>query len=219
MSNIGYIRVSKDGQDVENQRHAILEYAHQQKIQINEFIQIEMGSGKSQFDRQITALLDRLKKGDKVFVTELSRLARNMLESLNLIEAINVRMSADLIFILQPELSTNSPHVKLLQAIHGYHAEAERNFISMRTKMALAKKKAAGIKLGRPKGAKNKKVSVLHPYKHEIENLIGQKVSLMSIKKIIDDNFDKPPSYNTYKNYVKSHISNQKEFNRQLFTG
>lgn len=216
MSTFGYIRVSKDTQDIDNQRHAILEYAHTHKIQINRFITVESSSTKSQFNREITTLLSLLKPGDKIIVTELSRLARNMLETMNLIEKITKEYLVNIIFVFQPELSTDADHVGILRAIYGYIAEAERKYISRRTKSALAARKAKGIQLGRPKGAKNVKPSPLIQYKAEIENYLAKGVSLNSVKKILDDNFTKPPSYNTYREFVKTNISSSKEYNKQL---
>lgn len=42
MTAIGYIRVSTEQQDLDKQRHLLLEYAHQQQLHIDEFIEIEI---------------------------------------------------------------------------------------------------------------------------------------------------------------------------------
>jgi hypothetical protein len=70
-------------------------------------------------------------------------------------------------FVRQPELSTTGSHGKLLLAIYSYFAEAEREFISVRVKQGLAAAKAKGVKLGRPKGSRNKK-RVLDPHRNKI---------------------------------------------------
>lgn len=86
---IGYIRVSTDKQNLENQKHKILSYAHDYKFQIDGFVQIEISSKKEAKKRKIEDLFLKLKKDDTLICTELSRLGRNMLEILNLIERFN----------------------------------------------------------------------------------------------------------------------------------
>ena len=87
---LAYIRVSTDKQSLENQKHKILEYAYENKIKIDDFIQIEISSRKNQKDRLLDDVFLRLKDNDTLIVTELSRLGRNMLEILNLIERFNI---------------------------------------------------------------------------------------------------------------------------------
>ena len=81
-----YIRVSTDKQTLENQKHKILEFAFNKKIQIEDFIEVEVSSKKNQKERLIDDLFLKLEENDTLVVTELSRLGRNMLEILNLIE-------------------------------------------------------------------------------------------------------------------------------------
>ena len=56
MTTIGYIRVSTEQQDLDKQRHLLLDYAHRQQIHIDEFIAVEMSSRKNQDERRITEL-------------------------------------------------------------------------------------------------------------------------------------------------------------------
>lgn len=149
--NVAYIRVSTDKQTLENQRHKILEYVHNKNIKIHNFLEIEVSSRKEQKDRLINELFETLKNGDTLIVTELSRLGRNMLEILNLVEKFN-KSNIKLIFINQPELSTvDNALSKLLYSIYGYFAETEREIISERTKQGLAVAKAKGKLLGHQK--------------------------------------------------------------------
>ena len=55
--NIAYIRVSTDKQSLENQKHKILEYAHNNDMKIHKFLEIEISSRKEQKDRLIEELL------------------------------------------------------------------------------------------------------------------------------------------------------------------
>jgi DNA invertase Pin-like site-specific DNA recombinase len=155
MKVIGYIRISSDKQDLEKQRHLLWEYAHARQLLIQEFVRVEISATKSLRERRLDELLAMLEAGDTLLVAELSRLGRNMLETLNLVNAL-IEKGVKLIFVRQPELSTDGPHGQLLLAIYGHFAQTERDYISLRTKQGLAAARAQGKVLGRPKGSKNK---------------------------------------------------------------
>jgi DNA invertase Pin-like site-specific DNA recombinase len=129
MTIIGDIRVSTEQQDLDKQRHLLLDYAHQQKFQINEFIEVEMSSRKNQDERLITELIDKLQASDLLVVAELSRLGRKMLETINLINLLT-QQEVEIAFVRQPELSINGSHAQLLLAIYSYFAQAERELSS-----------------------------------------------------------------------------------------
>ena len=156
MKTIGYIRVSMDTQDLEKQRHLLLEHAQQNRLIIDEFVEVEVSSQKTPEERKIDLLLSRLNAGDQLLVAELSRLGRNMLETLNIINALS-EQGIKITFVRQPELSTTGSHAKLLLAIYSYFAEAERDYISLRTKQGFAATRANDQQLGRPKGSRNKR--------------------------------------------------------------
>jgi DNA invertase Pin-like site-specific DNA recombinase len=201
MQVIGYIRVSTDKQDAEKQRHLLLQYSQQHKLLIDEFIDVEMSSRKNTKERRIDELFSKLAAGDTLIVAELSRLGRNMIETINIISGLSEK-NVKLIFVRQPELSTTGPHTKLLLAIYSYFAEAEREFISLRTKQGLAAAKASGKLLGRPKGSRNKE-RVLDPYKEQIKYYLTLDLDLTSIMKLINPLLARPVSYNTFKYYVE----------------
>ena len=178
-----YIRVSTDKQTLENQKHKILEFAFNKKIQIEDFIEVEVSSKKTQKERLIDDLFLKLEENDTLVVTELSRLGRNMLEILNLIEKFNSK-NIKLIFINQPELSTdNSALSNLLISIYGYFAQTEREIISERTKQGLAVARAKGKVLGRQKGQIIK--SMYDEHKEKIEELYKLGLSVQKIVKYI----------------------------------
>ena len=66
--------------------------------------------------------------------------------------------------------------------LFGLFAEIERALLSLRTKEALAVAKAAGKRLGRPRGTLGK--SKLDGKKEEIKTLLALRVSKASIAKI-----------------------------------
>jgi DNA invertase Pin-like site-specific DNA recombinase len=170
MTVLGYIRVSSDKQDLQKQEHLLLKYAQQHDLQISDFIKLEISSRKNTKERRIDELLTRLNKDDILLVAELSRLGRNMFEVINIINQLSEN-GVKLIFVRQPELSTTGPHGKLLLAIYSYFAEAEREFISVRTKQGLAAARGRGKQLGRPKGSRDKE-RVLDPYREQIKEYL-----------------------------------------------
>ncbi|MEM7374981.1 MAG: hypothetical protein AAF587_40685 [Bacteroidota bacterium] len=86
--------------------------------------------------------------------------------------------------------------------IYSYFAESERAYISMRTKQGLAALKAKGVKLGRPKGSKNKKGRVLDPHRQAIKKYLELEVSISDIAKIINDQLKSPITYNAFKYFI-----------------
>lgn len=206
MKIIGYIRVSTDKQDLLKQKHLILEFALKHQYLVNDFVEVEISSRKDKTERKIDFLIKELEKGDVLLVAELSRLGRNMLETLNIINELSEK-GIIIKFIRQPELSTDGSHTKLLLAIYSYFAESEREFISLRTKQGLRAAKASGKKLGRPVGIRNKNGRILDPYKNQIIELVSLGLPIASIAKIINNQLQKKVSYNTYKIYIKETIS------------
>jgi DNA invertase Pin-like site-specific DNA recombinase len=200
---VGYIRISTDKQDLKKQKHLLLEYSQKAQILINEFIEIEVSSRKTKKERRIEELMQKLEPGDTLIVAELSRLGRNMLETLNIINSL-AENNIKIIFVRQPELSTVGLHSKLLLAIYSYFAEAERDYISTRTRQGLEAAKAQGKLLGRPKGSKNKKGGVLDEYDKQIREYLGLNLSISSIMKIINNQLEKPLSYNSYKYFINN---------------
>lgn len=189
----GYLRISTNKQDLTNQQFAIMEYCVKNKLQVHQFISVEMSSRKSEKDRRITELLEVLRPGDTLITVELSRLGRNMLELLSLINDLNKRQ-IKIIFIKQPELSTNNTHSNLLLSIYSYFCETERNLISMRVKDSLERLKSEGKKLGREKGIRNK-VNELNNYITIIEKYINLGLTVTNILKIINSDREKKFSY------------------------
>jgi len=201
MKTIGYTRISMDKQDLEKQKHLLLQYAQAHQLLIHEFIEVEVSSRKNTKARRIDELLSKLDEGDTLIVAELSRLGRNMLETLNIINALTEK-GVRLVFVRQPELSTTGAHTKLLLAVYSYFAEAEREYISMRTKQGLAAARAKGVKLGRPKGSRNKE-RVLDPYRSQIKEYLQMGLNLASVVKIVNHQLERPISYNSFKYFVE----------------
>lgn len=176
MKTIAYIRVSKSTQDVANQRHEILEYAHRSRMTVDDFVEIEVSSRKDRDQRRIDEVLGRLKAGDTLVVSELSRVGRSTGEVINIVDEL-IRKKVRLIAIKQNWTVEGKDDMttKVMKTVFSLLSELERDLISQRTKQALAARKAAGQPLGRPVGSTG--VSKLDKSRKEIEELLKDKAS------------------------------------------
>ena len=182
----GYIRVSSDKQTVENQRFEIIQFAQTNKIVIDGWIE-ETISGTTQYDKRILGkLLGKIRKDDMIICSELSRLGRNLFM---IMEILNQCMQRECIVwtIKDGYRLGDDIQSKVLAFAFGLSAEIERNLISQRTKEALARKKAEGIVLGRPKGRKSSHVK-LSGKESVISELLMQGVSKVQIASIFKVN-------------------------------
>src|SRR3984893_18121651 len=88
MATTAYLRVSTGTQDLENQKLAILEYASRKKFPINEFVEVQISSRKKPHQRGIDGMLERLAPGDRLIVSELSRLGRSLGQVIHIVDEL-----------------------------------------------------------------------------------------------------------------------------------
>ena len=159
MKTLAYLRVSKDSQDVNNQRLAILDFARTHRITVDDFVEISVSSRRTTKERRIDELLERLSEGDTLMVAEISRMGRSVGQIISTVDAL-IRKRVRFIAVKEGiDLAGNGEqdiNSKVMITMFGLFAEIERDLISMRTKEGLAAAKAAGKQLGRPKGALGK---------------------------------------------------------------
>ncbi len=150
----GYIRVSSDKQTVENQRFEINKFCERENLAIDGWIEETISGIKAYNKRQLGVLLKRIKKDDLIICAELSRLGRNLFM---IMEILNICMTKEAkVWTIKDNYRLGDDiQSKVLAFAFGLSAEIERNLISQRTKEALARKKAEGITLGRPKGRRS----------------------------------------------------------------
>lgn len=150
----GYIRVSTTTQTTENQRYEIEQFAIKQNIIIDEWIEETISSREDLSKRKLGRLIKKIKKGDMLISTELSRLGRDLLQIMGILNHC-MNTGANILTIKDNYRLDAGIQGKILAFAFGLTAELERNLISQRTKEALAARKASGKKLGRPFGKKN----------------------------------------------------------------
>lgn len=178
-----YLRVSTDAQDVANQKHGIVEYCRQRSILAPLFIEDTI-SGKTDWrGRQLGALLAQANAEDVLIVSEVSRLARSTLQVLEIMrECVDKRVHLHV--VKNGIVLDGSMQAKIVATVLGLAAEIERDFISARTKEALAKRKAEGQKLGRPVGAS---VTLrLDKYASQIDDYMKRGINKRAIAKLLD---------------------------------
>lgn len=150
----GYIRVSSDKQTVENQRFEINNFCQREGLHIDGWIEETISGTKSYTKRQLGTLLKKVCKDDLIICAELSRLGRSLFMIMEIL-SICMKKECRVWTIKDNYRLGDDIQSKVLAFAFGLSAEIERNLISQRTKEALARKKAEGIKLGRPKGKKS----------------------------------------------------------------
>jgi len=181
--NYGYIRVSTDRQTTQNQKFEIKNYAKERSIVIDEWIEETISATKKLEQRKFGHLLNKMKKGDMLIVSELSRMGRNLMQIMKILHDC---MEKDIqVFTIKERYELgNNINSKVLAFAFGLSAEIERNLISQRTKEALARKKAEGVILGRPIGSKSTTLK-LTGKEEEIKKLLKKKISYSGIGRIL----------------------------------
>ena len=88
MKTVAYLRVSTRSQDLANQKLAILEFSQKRRFPIDQFIESRISSRKSPLERRIDEMLGTLQPGDRLLVSELSRLGRSLSQVIQIVETL-----------------------------------------------------------------------------------------------------------------------------------
>lgn len=178
---IGYLRVSTGKQNLANQQNEIRRFADSKDFVIDSWVTEVVSGRKRERDRKLGTLLKRMKPGDMLIVTEISRLSRTLTDIMAIMGKCLAR-EINLYTTKEGYSFDNTINSKVLCFAFGLVAEIERNLISMRTKEALALRKAEGMVLGRKKGSFTKQ-KVLIDNQEEIVRMLEQDKSITDICK------------------------------------
>jgi len=193
---VAYLRASTDKQDLSHQKLEILEFARCRELHVDEYVELTVSSRKSSKLRRIDELVQMLEETDTLIVTELSRLGRSTAEVIALVNAL-VEGNIRLIVIKQNlDISHQDMNSKIIITLFSLFAELERDLISLRTREALAAKKAQGQRLGKPKGTLQK--SKFDQHVARIKELLGYGLSVRKIAKVLG--YSSHIALNTYIN-------------------
>lgn len=186
MTIIAYLRVSTDKQDLKNQRLEILTWANREGLQVADWVEREMSSRRSAKERGLDELTERLGSGDVLVVSELSRLGRSLGEVVQTVDRLAAANVA--LWTVKENIRIDggqrSMQGKLMVGLFAMLAEVERDLISERTKAGLARARAEGKRLGRPKGSLGR--SRLDGRESEIKKYLAKGVSKASLARILD---------------------------------
>ncbi len=181
--NYGYIRVSTDKQTVENQRFEIEHFCAGNAMKIDQWVEETISGTKEPEKRKLGPALKRMQKGDILVCAELSRLGRSLLM---IMAILNQCMKKEVqVWTIKDNYRLGTDiSSKVLAFAFGLSAEIERNLISQRTKEALARRRAEGVILGRPKGRKSARVK-LTGQEGKIRVLLSCNLSKSKIARIL----------------------------------
>lgn len=185
---IAYIRVSTERQDADNQLTGIRQYAEREHLHIDDVVgETASGFKVKLTERKFSDVLDDLKAGDTLIVSETSRISRKLLDVLNTIQLLLDR-GVNVIAVKEGMVFKDDINSKVIAFAFGLAAEIERNMISQRTKEALARLKAEGVVLGRPVGTGKPEHYKLHGRDEEIKALMRSRVSMSAIARLMGVN-------------------------------
>jgi DNA invertase Pin-like site-specific DNA recombinase len=146
-----YLRVSTDGQTTENQSRALKAVASQRGWTVVATYDDNGVSGAKGRDPGLNAMLTDATRGrfNVVMVWAMDRLGRSLadlIDTLRSLEAANVDLYLD-----QQAIDTTTPAGRMFFHVTGAFAEFERDMIRSRVNAGLARARARGVRLGRPK--------------------------------------------------------------------
>jgi DNA invertase Pin-like site-specific DNA recombinase len=168
LRTVAYIRVSPSNQDTQKNKADILMMANDKNLGLVRFVEEKVSGKKSWKERKIKDIIGDLGENDRLLVPALFRLGRSMAEIMEILSI--ARQKGISIYAVKGDWELDgSIQSKPMVMAFSIAAEIERDLISARTWNALKARKAAGVKLGRPKGPGKSK---LDPYRDEIVSLL-----------------------------------------------
>ncbi|MBQ3606695.1 MAG: recombinase family protein [Bacteroidales bacterium] len=163
MSVYAYIRVSTEMQCHASQKHEIKVYCEKRGLIVDKWVSESVSGTVAPEKRLLGKSIRKMKKGDLLICTELSRLGRSMLMIMGILNRCSQK-GISIQTIKDNFTLTDNINSKIIAFAFALAAEIERNLISQRTKEALAVKRLEGVRLGRPPGSSRKKVTFIKEF-------------------------------------------------------
>lgn len=140
---IGYARVSTEEQNLDRQLDSLKEAGCEKIFQ-------EKITGTKKERPELDKLMEQLRTGDLVIISDLTRLSRSVKDLFSLVDLIE-KKGANIKSLKESWMDTSTPQGKLMFTIFAGISQFERDLISQRTLEGLAAARARGRKGGRPK--------------------------------------------------------------------
>jgi len=153
---IGYCRVSTIEQNLDRQIDAMKESGVEK-------IFTEKATGKKSDRPELMRMMDQLRDGDIVIVSELTRLSRSTKDLFAIVEQIQSR-GANIRSLKETWLDTTTPHGKLMFTIFAGLSQFEADLTAQRTRDGLAAARARGRLGGRPRVDSDKSSMAIKMY-------------------------------------------------------
>ena len=130
MKTVAYLRVSTGSQDLATQKLVILDFTQKRRFPVDEFIASQASSRKSPIERRSEEMLGTLQSGDRLLVSELSRLGRSLGQVLQIVATLIERKIRFIAIKEAIEVEGKQDlRTKVMIALFGLFAEVERDLI------------------------------------------------------------------------------------------
>ena len=140
---IGYARVSTEEQNLDRQLDSLKEAGCEKIFQ-------EKITGTKKERPELDKLMEQLRSGDLIIISDLTRLSRSVKDLFSLVDQIE-KKGANIKSLKESWMDTSTPQGKLMFTIFAGISQFERDLISQRTLEGLAAARARGRNGGRPK--------------------------------------------------------------------
>ena len=197
----GYIRVSTDGQTVENQKLAIKNFCRYRRLHHVQWVAETISGTKKPEKRKLGTLLDQVQENDTIIVTELSRLGRSLMMILDVLQKL-LEKKVRVIAVKEGYELGDNIQSKVLAFAFGLSAEIERTLLSERTKQGLERARKSGKQIGRQKGQKPHFYKCT-PYRYKIRCWLKEGRSKLSIAKEIG------VTWCTLNRFIRDHLNDK----------
>lgn len=193
----GYLRVSRDTQEIDSQKLGLLQYANQNGFTNVELVEETISRDAKLKDRELGRLLGRVGRGDVIMTPEFTRLGSSPGQVFTFMEEVS-SIGAVLHITKSRLVMDGSMQSNLLASAFSMASMIELDFIRMRTREGLDRARREGVVLGRPKGSRGP--SKLDGREDEIRGYLAIRLPKRRMAKALK------VSYNTLGRYLDRNI-------------